>query len=366
MSKKRIHRVAFIGAFDPHYPRCEILMDGLRRQGIEVILRQQTIHARMLSRIWHSLKTSLLLRNIDVVIIPAFNRITAPFTWAINRFLGRIVICDYLVGLKDTAIDRGFTSRPTLKSKFSDWIEKFILTRMNTFSDTAEHIAYFTQIHSTRPHAMHVLPVGTRQVFLDATLLLDTPSVPLIVQYLGSYIPFHGLEIILQAAHLLQNEALHFELIGMGQTLEEMKQLARELDLQNVTFIEQYLKPPHLLDHLKRAAIFLGVFGSSAKTDYVVPTKIYEMMPLGRPIISADSPSIRSHFQPGQHLLTVPPGDPQALAEAVRHLAASPDLRKRFAEQARAHILRDYSPDKIGKDLLNILEGIRFAEDPKH
>ena len=334
------------------------MIDGLQRQGIAVVIRDQTTRARMMSRIWHILRASMTLKNVDAVIIPAFNQVTAPFTWAIQRVLGRRVVCDYLVGLKDTQIDRSSIPISPLKRKIFVWLENIILTKLITLTDTTEHIAYFSQIHAIQPYAMYALPVGTRQVFLDSPPPpTETPNRPLIVQYLGSYIPFHGVEIILHAAAALENEAeIQFELIGSGQTLQEMRELAEQLKLQNTSFVAQYVKPPALFQHLKRASIFLGVFGSSPKTSYVVSTKIFELMGLKRPLITADSASIRSHFQPGAHLLTVPPGDPLALADAIRELAASPELRKRLAEQAHAHLQRNYTPEKIGEKLLYILE----------
>lgn len=343
------------------------MMDGLRRQGIEILIRNQTTQASTLSRIWFIFRASIALRKIDVVIIPAFNQITAPITWIINRVLGRTVVCDYLVGLKDTQIDRSSIPITPLRRKIFAWLENIILTKLITLTDTTEHIAYFSQIHAIQPYAMYALPVGTRQAFLDAPAPPRHSDSPLVVQYLGSYIPFHGVEIILQAAALLKNEVeIQFELIGSGQTLQEMRELAEQLTLQNTSFVAQYVKPPTVFQHLKRASIFLGVFGSSPKTNYVVPTKIFELMALERPIITADSASIRSHFQPGVHLLTVPPGDALALADAIRQLAASPGLRKRLAKQAHAHLHRNYTPEKIGEELLYIIERRRNHHSEFH
>ena len=333
------------------------MITGLRRQGIEVVIRDQTTRARLMSRIWHILRASMTLKNVDAVIIPAFNQVTAPLTWAIQRVLGRRVVCDYLVGLKDTQIDRGSIPTSPLKRRILAWLEKINLTQLITLTDTTEHIAYFSRIHAIQPCAMYALPVGARQVFLDAHFPPDSGTSSITVQYLGSYIPFHGIETILHAAALLQNQAgIHFELIGVGQTLPEMRSLAEKLSLPNTTFIAEYLKPPALFQHLKRANIFLGVFGSSVKTSYVVPTKIYELMALGRPLITADSAAIRSHFRPSEHILTVPPDDPSALAAAIRQLAASPEQRNQLAKEARSHLRRHYTPEQIGRRLLSLLE----------
>ena len=351
-----IRHVAFIGAFDPTFPRIGVMIDGLRQQGIEVVICSQPMISRSLRRIWHNFRASIGLRNIDVVIIPAFNQLTAPLTWVINRALGRVVICDYLVGLKDVHIDRASLPSSLIRRIFYNWVEKIILTKLVTLTDTAEHIAYFAHIHNLQPNSMSVLPVGARQVFVDARFPPNSGT-PTIVQYLGSYIPFHGVETILHTAALLQRDTdIHFELIGAGQTLSEMRKLAEKLTLRNTTFIAKYLRPPMLFQHLKRANIFLGVFGSSTKTNYVVPIKIYELIGLGRPLITADSAPLRAHFRPGEHLLTVPPDDPAALSAAIRQLATSHERREQLANQARTHLCQNYTPAQIGKTLRSILE----------
>ena len=67
--------------------------------------------------------------------------------------------------------------------------------------------------------------------------------------------------------------------------------------------------------------MILGVFGRTAKAKRVVPNKVYQGLAMARPVITADSPAVREFFAPGEHLHTVPAGDPEALADAVVELA---------------------------------------------
>jgi spore maturation protein CgeB len=92
------------------------------------------------------------------------------------------------------------------------------------------------------------------------------------------------------------------------------------------------------------AAICLGVFGTSAKAARVVPNKVWQAMAAGRPVISADTPGIREAITDGVSGLLVPPGDPAALAQALRTLAADPALRARMGEAARAAYLEKGAP----------------------
>jgi len=62
-----------------------------------------------------------------------------------------------------------------------------------------------------------------------------------------------------------------------------------------------------------------------------VPGVICEAMASGLPIVATDVGGIRAATGDGAAALLVPPGDPAALAAAVRRLAAEPELRERLA-----------------------------------
>jgi glycosyltransferase involved in cell wall biosynthesis len=57
----------------------------------------------------------------------------------------------------------------------------------------------------------------------------------------------------------------------------------------------------------------------------VLPNKVFQALACGAPVITADTPAIRELADDAQ--LLVPPGDPRALADAVRLLATDSALR---------------------------------------
>lgn len=354
MTTQRQGRVAFIGAGGVEYPRNRILYDGLRAQGMSVdvyLQPKRTSTRQRLAHVWRTLPT---LRDYDAVLLIAFNQTSVPLARFLARRYGVKLVVDYLVGLSDMNEDRGLVSysRQHLYRALDAWN----LRHTPTLTDTPEHIAYYAEMLKDTPEGLFAVPVGVRDSFLRAQLTApDAHRVT--VQYLGTYIPFHGVETILEGADLLRDEPrINFELIGEGQTLGAMQALARRLNLSNVRFITGYHRPPDVYEHLSRAHVFLGVLGASAKTDYVVPTKIFELASLGRPIITAQSSALRSAF-PEASLYTIAPGDAHALARAIRTLADDATLRDRLARNARAHIEAHYTSDHIGAQLRRIVLG---------
>jgi glycosyltransferase involved in cell wall biosynthesis len=75
---------------------------------------------------------------------------------------------------------------------------------------------------------------------------------------------------------------------------------------------------------------------------FMSPLKLFEYMAAGVPILATDLPSIREVLRHGENAWLVPPGDPKALTEGIRHLLENPNLAERLARQAREDV-RQYT-----------------------
>jgi len=347
------YKVAMIGAFDPKYTRHAVIRSGLEKAGCIVTVMALPPNTSTTQRIKHLWRALGALREYDLVLIPTFNQMTAPFAWLmITIGLRKPLLMDYLVGLTDVQEDRQTQRAQNWLYRF---IDRFNLHNIQTFTDTGCHRDYFAELLEVKTDHVHVVPVGVRDALLE-TPLAPPPTDRFIVQYLGSFIPFHGVDVMLEAAALLRDAPhIQFELIGSGQTAQAMQQQAQQRQLDNVTFIPGFYQPPELLTMLSRASVFLGVFGETSKTRYVIPSKVFENVVLGRPMITAASPALQEYFTPGEHLLTVPPGDAHALAESIRHLAQSPELCQRIGTQGAQHVRESLLPQHIGITLEQII-----------
>jgi glycosyltransferase involved in cell wall biosynthesis len=68
------------------------------------------------------------------------------------------------------------------------------------------------------------------------------------------------------------------------------------------------------------------------------PMKLAEYAAMGRPIVAPDLPNIRDMFEPEREICVFAPGDPAALAAAIRRLAAAPNEARRMAAAARLRV----------------------------
>jgi glycosyltransferase involved in cell wall biosynthesis len=164
------------------------------------------------------------------------------------------------------------------------------------------------------------------------------------ILFVGKLIPLHGVETILAAARLAPE--LRFRVVGSGQ-------LDRLLDepppnVEHVPWVEYERLP----GELHRASCALGIFGTSAKAEHVIPNKVFQALACGTPVVTADTPAARELLRDGESALLVPPGDPKALADALRRV--TPDLGERGLAAYREHA----SEDVLGKRWRVLIEGL--------
>ena len=88
-----------------------------------------------------------------------------------------------------------------------------------------------------------------------------------------------------------------------------------------------------------------------------LPNVVLEALASGRAVVASDVGAVRSAVRDGRTGLLVPPGDPRALAEALRALARQPDLRTRLAREGRALVIGMQRARDDGSDVRFVMGG---------
>jgi glycosyltransferase involved in cell wall biosynthesis len=181
------------------------------------------------------------------------------------------------------------------------------------------------------------------------------------VLFYGNMIPLQGADTIVRAAALVRDEGIRFEIIGSGQTYDDVRALADRLGANNITWTGRvpYADLPR---RIAGADVLLGIFGDSDKAGRVVPNKVYQAMAMGAAIVTRDSSAQRSLLTDGVSALLVPPADPAALAEALRRLR-DPHVRCRLGEAARQRFGASASLDVQAERLRAALAPLMGADE---
>lgn len=172
--------------------------------------------------------------------------------------------------------------------------------------------------------------------------------------YAGLHGVAQGLDQVLEAATQLQDlPELLIVLVGDGPEKEALQERARKLRLQNVRFLPPYphQKMPAILASADVALVILKGHLPGA-----VPSKIYEAMGSGVPVVLAADGEAARIIRETQAGLAVRPGDSAAIATVLRDLMQNPEKRRQMGENGREAALACFDRRKIARGFIDLLE----------
>ena len=353
-------RICYFGKYDPNYSRNSIIRTGLAQNGVEVVECQVagglglTLYRGLMSQM------RLVKGHLDAILVAEHNQFVVPLAWAWARKRHTPLIFDPFTSAYDTDVfDRGVVQAGSLKARRRFWLDRVSMRLADVvLTDTDQQRRYFTATFGLQASKLHVVPVGADDTRYTPRLHQHDAS-RFLVLFWGTYIPLHGIETILQAAHhLKEDRAIAVELIGDGQTYSAMQQLAGKLDLPKTMFRPR-IPFGDLPKLIAQADVCLGIFGNTPKARRVVPNKVYEALAMRKPIITGDSPALREFLTPGKHVEAIPMSDSQALAEGIVVLKGDTALRESLAANGYSHYQEHFTPRAIGYMVKQILEQIR-------
>jgi glycosyltransferase involved in cell wall biosynthesis len=175
------------------------------------------------------------------------------------------------------------------------------------------------------------------------------------VGFVGTLGRANVLETLIDAARLVEADGVQVVVIGHGPEREQL--VARAGAATNVAFVgpvpkEQVAAALALFD-----ACYVGYRRSPLYRFGVSPNKLYDYMAAARPVLFA-ADAANQPVREADCGRTVAPEDPEALARAIRSLAAtSQDERARLGANARAYVAERHDYARLADRLAEVLLG---------
>lgn len=196
---------------------------------------------------------------------------------------------------------------------------------------------------------LHFVPNGVVPSFWRSGLrdeeraALGIRSDQILACYVGTIGMAHGLGTLLQAARALRDTEpdIRFLIVGDGAELANMKARAAGMNLPNVTFTG-LLPRTRVPAILAAADIALVTLKPSDVFKTVLPSKMFESMAAGRPTVLAVDGEARATLARAGAGVYVPPGDPTALAGAVKDLSRDAVRRQEMGQAAAEFVEREF------------------------
>src|SRR5574341_626533 len=277
--------------------------------------------------------------------------------WLARVLTRRPVVLNALLSLHDTVVhDRRLTGERSLGARLLHALDRLACRAADlVLLDTRAHIHYFLAEFGLRDEWFHRVFVGSDRAARARSATRS--GGPFRVLFVGTFIPLHGVEVILDAAARLEplDVPVSIRLIGRGQEFAAIAERIRRSNLSRVELVERWIRGEEYEQELADADVCLGVFGATAKTQRVIPSKVYDALAAGRPVVTADTPAARELLTHGEDAWLCPANDGAMLAEAILTLVRDETLRGRLAQGARHTHGTRCLPEVIGRDVVDRL-----------
>lgn len=231
------------------------------------------------------------------------------------------------------------------------WAQSAVTRR---FLERVDVILVSSPASSHAPHLqryqerIRVLPFGfDLSLFVQAAR--QRSNGPPTAAFLGRLVPYKGVDILLRAAKRLEDLGLRCEIIGEGRERARLERLASELGIAERVRFWGHLADAEVPARLASADLFVLPSRTQAETFGVAQV---EAMAAGLPVINTALATgtdwVSAHGLTG---LTVPPDDPVALAQALRHLLENREFRLACGRRARTRAQQLFSIQQQGPPL---------------
>ncbi len=169
------------------------------------------------------------------------------------------------------------------------------------------------------------------------------------VVYVGNMGLATGLDVVIDAAQRLRaDRGLRFVLIGGGADAARLRARVSAAKLANVIFTGPLPRAAALRALADAAATVVPLVATIADS---LPTKLFDAMIVGTPIVVSAAGEARRLVERADVGLSATPGDPDALAAALRRVLDEPELAARFRANGPAFVRANYDRAEVMRGL---------------
>jgi glycosyltransferase involved in cell wall biosynthesis len=277
----------------------------------------------------------------------------------IRLFSKKPIVFDYYVSLYEMMVeDRKVFKEDSMMAKICYWLDKRSLEQADYIVvDTTPIIEKAVNMYNIDKEKFLRLPASVNEEKLFPSKVKRHKEIFTVV-YMGSYIPFHGVDKIMEAAKILEdkNEEVYFLMLGKGQTYNDNTALAKELELKNIEFIS-YVSMDELNYYYNASDVTLGTFSGSERSKVYITNKAYDSFGVGKPHLTVKNNALSELFTDNENIfyMTEPTGE--ALANRILEIKSDPSLCEEVSKNAYKIYEEQLSNEKITERLeKNILD----------
>jgi glycosyltransferase involved in cell wall biosynthesis len=306
-------KVLYLSTYLKDYTRTETLLEILDALEVNLTTRFFDKPFKYFRALWYVLNNA---GGFDVILVAFRGHEILPFIRCLTR---KPIIFDSFVSVYDTiCCDRELVSKKSLFARLLKCYDRFLckISRI-VLVDTKTHKEFFESAFNVS-NIEYIYVGANKSLFkkLDVRRNLDEFR----VFWYGKSNPLQGVDVILKAAKLLENNK-NIKFIMVGPVRKKFPHLYREYKLDNIEYVD-FVPYQELAAEINKADLCLGGhFSNKEKALRVIAGKTFQFLCCQKPTIVADNPANRELFEEKKLVHFVKPNDPQNLAGKILELS---------------------------------------------
>jgi glycosyltransferase involved in cell wall biosynthesis len=260
---------------------------------------------------------------------------TLVLVTGVHKLLGRKVVFDHHDLCPELYLSRYRTNVEGIITRGLRFFEKLSVKCADVVIATNEsYKAINIERNGASPESVFVVrngPDARRVRLTEPDQRLRSLNKKILV-YVGAMNPQDGLDYLLRSlahlVHVLGRTDFYCVLIGSGDSLDELRDEAKRLNIAEYVLFTGYVPDADMIRYLSTADICLDPNPSSPLNDVSTWIKVMEYMALGKPIVSFDLKETRVSAR--EAAVYVEPNSEKAFARAIAELMDDPDRRRQM------------------------------------
>jgi len=282
----------------------------------------------MLSYAWRAFRRGLTLPGRPDVVIGTCPH---PFAPLAAYVLARLRRARFVYDVRDlwpqTPVEMGALRDGSVVTQALRALERFLFARARLIVTVLPYAGDYVASRGIAREKVVWIPNGVNLTYYqDLAPYRGGAAGNFTVMYVGGHARYQGLDVLLDAARVLQDngeETMRFVFVGDGPERPRLMARAVELGLRNTEF-RGLVPKQQLFRVMEEADAFILKFKDLPLLRYgASPIKLFDYFAAGRPVVYACA-SRNNAVEESMAGLTAPPEDPAAIAKAVQALSAMP------------------------------------------
>ena len=225
------------------------------------------------------------------------------------------------------------------------------------------------KVESTRGLPVHSIPNGVTVEQFDPHMSgspvreeLGIAEDEVVIGFVGSFAPWHRMDMLFDSFSYLIGQGYKVRLLLVGQVKPESEESvarANQSDIKDHVTFAGFVPSNEIDKYL--AAMDITVLQNSAY--YCSPLKMFEYMAMETAVLSLGTEPVKEMLVDGEEGLLFPPGDGEAMTQALKKLVEDKELRERLGKAARERMVKEFTWRHNAEKVYDLLNEVYSTSD---